>query len=873
MGAAPGVGKTYAMLEAARVKAMSGVDVAIGVVETHGRTETAELQLGLDIVPRLKIEYRGTVLQELDVDAILARRPQLVLVDELAHTNAPGSRHLKRYLDVEELLEAGIDVYTTLNVQHLESLNDAVAQITGVHVRETVPDRILARADEVEVVDLSVEDLLERLRQGKVYIPDQAERAIRSYFRPGNLAALRQLALRQAAEQVDEEMHTYMQAHAIPGPWPATERLMVSIGPSPLSRRLVRACRRRAERRHAEWIAVYVETPRHYRMSEDDRDRVASTIRLAEELGGEVAVISGTHVAEELLELARKHNVTEIVIGKSLRPWWFELMRGSIVRDLIRQSGAIDVHVITATDDSETWESPPARHEEKKKWVNDYVLPTIAVAVSGIVAALLRSVISLPNLSMVFLAAVLISAVARGLRASIFASVLGVLVYDFFFVPPYSTFTISSPQDVLALAVYLVVAVMTSNLAGRIRDQATGSRHREQQTSALYAMSRAIVAARGLPELLDGVVAQIAHTLDVTVAVLLPDDEGLGMKAAHPNGLVLSETERGAATWAWGHDTPAGRGTDTLPGERWLYLPLRTANSVVGIMALGFKKSEWQAPDTRRLVEALSDQVAVAIERSRLMADMEQARLVAERERLQAILLSSISHDLRTPLASIIGAASALESDNTLDIEGRTELFATIREEAERLNRFVENLLDTMRIESGALRLNREWIEVADVVGTAIARLAGPLADHTLNVEIDDGLPLLHLDFVLIEQVLVNLLDNAAKYSEAGSPIRLSAWRVGDTVMVEVADEGIGIPRGELQMIFDRFYRVQGGDGRKAGTGLGLSICRGIVEEHGGTIGVVSPGPSGRGSLFTLRLPVAPDTPVIGPNDDPRPHE
>ncbi len=872
LGAAPGVGKTYAMLEAARVKAMSGTPVLVGVVETHGRTETTELLLGLDIVPRRKIEYHGTLLEELDVDAILARRPQLVLVDELAHTNAPGSRHLKRYLDVEELLEAGIDVYTTLNIQHLESLNDAVAQITGVRVRETVPDRILARADEVELVDLSVEDLLERLREGKVYVPDLAERAIRSYFRPGNLAALRQLALRQAAEQVDDEMHTYMRAHAIPGPWPATERLMVSIGPSPLSRRLVRACRRRAERRHAEWIAVYVETPRHHRMSEEDRDRVAATIRLAEELGGEVAVIPGTSVAEELLELARRQNVTEIVVGKSLRPWWFELMRGSIVRDLIRQSGAIDVHVITATEDDRAPESPTVHHEERKRWGDDYVVPAVAVAASGIVAALLRSVISLPNLSMVFLAAVLISAVTQGLRASIFASILGVLVYDFFFVPPYFTFTISSPQDVLALAVYLIVAVLTSNLAGRIRDQATGSRRREQQTSALYSMSRAIAAARGLQELLDAVVAQFAHTLDAAVAILLPDDEGLGVRAVHPIGLVLSEAERGAATWAWGHDTPAGRGTDTLPGERWLYLPLRTANAVVGILALGFKGSGWQSPDTRRLMEALSDQVAVAIERSRLMGDIEQARLVAERERLQAILLSSISHDLRTPLASIIGAVSVLEGDNGLDIEGRKELLTTIREEAERLNRFVENLLDTMRIESGALRLNRDWIELADVVGTAIARLAGPLATHTLDVEIDEGLPLLNLDFVLIEQVLVNLLDNAAKYSESGSPIRLSVRRNGAAVTVDVVDEGIGIPRNEQEMIFDRFYRVQGGDGREAGTGLGLAICRGIIEEHGGTIGVVSPGPSGRGSLFTVSLPVAPDTPVIRPHEDYR-HE
>jgi len=867
LGAAPGVGKTFAMLEAARAKAMSGVDVVVGIVETHGRTETAELVLGLDIIPRLRIEYRGTILEELDVDAVLARRPPLVLVDELAHTNAPGSRHLKRYLDVEELLEAGIDVYTTLNIQHLESLNDAVAQITGVRVRETIPDRILARADEVEVVDLSVEDLLERLRQGKVYVPDQAERAIRSYFRPGNLAALRQLALRQAAEQVDEEMHTYMQAHAIPGPWPATERLLVSIGPSPLSRRLVRACRRRAERRHAEWSAVYVETARHHRMSEEDRDRVAATLRLAEELGGEVAVIAGAHIAEELLEFARRKNVTEIVVGKSLRPWWFELVRGSIVRDLIRESGAIDVHVITGMDE-EPAESPPSVHRQRdSKWADDYLLPTIAVALSAGVAALLRVALSLPNLSMIFLAAVLISAVTRGLRASIYASILGVLVYDFFFVPPYLTFTISSPQDVLALAVYLAVAVLTSNLAGRIRDQAAGARRREEQTAALYAMSRAVAGARSLRELLEAVVLQVANALDGAVAILLPGAEGLSLRAAHPTGLVITEAERGATTWAWGHGIPVGQGTDTLPGERWRYLPMRTPNGVVGILAMTFPRGTDQSPDARRLLESLCDQAGVAIERAILAADIEQARVASERERLQAILLSSISHDLRTPLASILGAVSGLEGEE-YDEESRRELLATVREEGERLNRFVGNLLDTMRIESGALRLNRDWIEVGDVVGTAVARLAGPLAGRPLDIVIEEGLPLLHLDFVLIEQVLVNLLDNAAKYSDVGTPISVVACREGDRVVLNVEDQGIGISEEELELIFDRFYRARRGDRRGAGTGLGLSICRGIVEEHGGTIVAISPGTSGRGAIFTIRLPIDPNAPVVEPREE-----
>jgi two-component system sensor histidine kinase KdpD len=865
LGAAPGVGKTYTMLEAARLRKRQGSDVAIGIVETHGRSETGALLEGLEVIPRRRVEYKGRTIEEMDADAIIARSPRLVLVDELAHTNAPGSRHTKRFLDVEELLAAGIDVYTTLNIQHLESLNDAVATITGIRVRETVPDRIMERADEVELVDLSVEDLLARLREGKVYVPDQAERAIRSYFRPGNLSALRQLALRQAAERVDTQMHTYMRAHAIPGPWPTQERLLVSIGPSPLSPRLVRATRRMAERRRAEWFAVYVETPRHYRLSDADRDRVARTLRLAEELGGQAITIPGERIAEELVRFAQSRNITEIVTGKSRRSRWFELLHGSIVTQLIGNSGSIDIYVVTGDEDEGDAGRPVAPPADRSTVAGDLIWSLTAAAGAGLAAYALRSFIALPNLSMVFLVAVLVSAVARGLRASIIASIVSVMIYDFFFVNPLFTFTIASPQDLLALVSFLIVAFITSNLTARIRAQATAARRREERTAALYTLSRAVAGAVGIGKVTQEIAAQIAGHLGAKSVILLPDGGVLRQRSAHPPGTELNDRERGAATWAWQHNSAAGRGADTLPGETWLYLPLRGPDRALGVMAISPEESDTIIlPDQRRLLEALADQAAVAIERARLAEDIERARLLNERDRLQATLLSSISHDLRTPLASILGSATTLQqSEAALDEAARGDLLSTIQEEAERLNRFVGNLLDTTRLESGAMKLNRDWAGIDDVLGTAIARLDRSLRDHALRVEIEPGLPLLRLDFVLAEQVFVNLLDNASRYSPAGTPIGLHAYRNGEGVTIDVEDRGRGVPPADLERIFDKFYRVEHGDRQIAGTGLGLSICRGIVEEHGGSIIAISPGAEGIGTIFRVTFPIEPDRPTV----------
>jgi two-component system, OmpR family, sensor histidine kinase KdpD len=862
LGAVPGVGKTYAMLEAAQVRKREGLDVVVGVVETHGRPETEALLSGQEIIPRRTLEYRNRTFEEMDLDAILARRPQLALVDELAHTNIPGSRHPKRYLDVEELLAAGVDVYTTVNIQHLESLNDTVAQITGTRVRETIPDRILDCASEVELVDLSSEELLQRLREGKVYVPEQAQRAIQRFFRLGNLTALRQLALRRTAERVDEQMQTYMQAHAIPGPWPAGERILVCVSSSPHSSRLVRAARRMADRRHAEWLAVYVETPRHHRLSDADRDRLAQTLRLAEQLGGEVVTIPGHNVAEDLIRYARSHNVTEVIIGKSLRSRWSELWRGSVVYDIISKSGNIDVYVINEADESP--QRTPTSPVLQRPAVHTYFLSAGTVGLAGITAKILESFLALPNLSMVFLMAVLFSAISWGLGPSIFASLLSLIVYNFFFVEPVFTFTVANPQDILALVIFLITAVLTSNLAARVRNQAEAAKHREARTAALYALSRQIAGAAGLDEVLRAIVTQVSQILGAKVVVLLPEADQLILKGGHPADIQLTMAERAAATWAWQHNQPAGRGADTLPGGEWFYLPLRTAQSTVGVLGLQFEAPEAVlSPDQRRLLEALAGQASVALERTRLVWEMEQARLLTETERLRDALLSTISHDLRTPLVSIIGAVSSLLTyGRTYDESARQELLQTIQEEAERLNRFVGNLLDMMRLESGALEPKREWVEIGDVIGTALSRLTHALNQHQLVLEVDPNLPMLRLDFVLAEHVLVNLLENAAKYSPPQTTIRIKARREGRSIVLEVADEGIGIPSSERERIFDKFYRVQRGDRHGAGTGLGLSICRGIIEAHGGQISARSPA-HGEGSVFTVTLPVEKAPPAM----------
>jgi len=863
LGAAPGVGKTYEMLLSAQARRRDGADVVVGVVEAHGRRETEALLEGLEVIPRQQVEYKGHLLAEMDLDAILKRRPQLVLVDELAHTNAPGSRHPKRYLDVEELIAAGIDVFTTLNIQHVESLNDIIARITRIRVRETVPDSILDQADDIEVVDLTPEDLIKRLREGKVYVPQQAERAIRHYFSTGNLTALRELALRRTAQRVDEQLLLHMREHAISGPWPAGERVLVCVSEAPSTAGLIRYARRVADHLRAPWTAIYVETPRTQRLTDAERDRIADFLRLAERLGASTITIPGRNIAEEVVAYSAANNITQIVIGKSDRPRWFEMVHGSVVHDLVRKTAQISVHVISA-DESETLppKSVQTRPTVEPLRIDAYFGGAGTVAVALGIGLLIKQFIAVQSISLVFLTAVLAAAIGWGLWPSMFVAVLSMLAYNFFFLPPLYTFTIADPENVLALFFFLIVAVIVSNITARARSQIMTARSRAKTTAELYAFSRKVAGIGAIDDLLWATAFQISSMLNVRTVLLLPAQEGEGLDVAsgYPPEDHLEAADMAAARWTWEHNRAAGRGADTLPGGKRLFLPLRTGSGPVGVIGIDRDTpGPLLTPDERRLLDALCDQAAVAIERISLAKGLDQARVLAETERLRAALLTSISHDLRTPLASILGTVSSLRSfPEKYGTTEREELLATLQEEAERLNRFVANLLDMTRLESGAIELKVELIDVAEIVGAALQRAGNVVAGHRVEVDIEAGLPMLRLDAVLFEQVLFNLLDNAAKYSPAGSRIDVRAKRDGEFVEIEIVDEGPGIPPADFERIFDKFYRVQAQDRRRAGTGLGLAICRGFVEALGGWI-VARNRRDRSGAVLTIRMPVVPE--------------
>ncbi len=858
-GAAAGVGKTYAMLEAAREQRAQGVDVVVGWVETHGRADTEALVGDLEILPRRPMEYRGTTLREFDLDAALVRRPALMLVDELAHTNAPGSRHAKRWQDVVELLDAGINVYTAMNVQHVESLNDVVAKITGVVVRETVPDSIFEHTNEVELIDLPPDDLLHRLRDGKIYIPDQAREAIENFFRKGNLIALRELALRVTAQHVDAEMRHYMRDHAIHQTWPVRERLLVCIGPSPSSIRLVRAAKRMAEGLGAEWIVAYVETTQT-RLPQDARDRVAQTMRLAEQLGAETHTLTGARMSDEILAFARARNVSKIVVGKPERPLWKRIAMGSIVDTLVQGSGEIDVYVISG-DRDDSRPVPPRPWRQQTDWA-PYGRALAAVAISTAIAWVMFPYFALSNLIMVYLLGVIIVATRYGRGPSLLASLLSVAAFDFFFVPPYFTFAVSDTQYLVTFAVMLVVALVISSLAVRIRAQAESARERERRMAALYAMSRELAGTRGVRELLEVAVRHISEVFRTRVVVLLPQPDGQlapdeGAAAQFP----MDASELAVGQWVHAHGQVAGQGTDTLPGASGLYLPLTGSRGTVGVLGLRPEDPRpLQAPEQLHQLEIFASQTALAIERAQLAEDAERAQVRAETERLRNSLLSSVSHDLRTPLASITGAASTLlENDERLDADTRRDLLETLHEEADRLNRLVQNLLEMTRLESGALQLHTEWHSVEEVVGAALGRFGKALMRRAVTTRVPPELPLVPMDDVLIEQVLINLIDNVLKYTPAESPIEVTAEDTGGAVLIEVADRGPGLPPGEERQIFEKFHRAEAAPTVR-GAGLGLAICRGIVQAHGGRIWAENRPGGGVTVRFTLPVKEAPPT-------------
>lgn len=852
LGYAAGVGKTYAMLEAAHQRKAQGVDVVVGYIETHGRKETEEMIEELDVLPRKQVEYHNVQLPEMDVDAVLARHPSLVLVDEFAHTNAPGSRHAKRYLDVEEIMDAGIDVYTTLNIQHLESLNDAVAQVTGVIVRETVPDRVIDEASEIEVIDLPPDELLTRLQEGKVYIPDQAARAIQDFFRKGNLTALREMSLRRAAERVDDQMRSYMRTRSIAGVWPATERLLVCISPSPLAEKLVRATRRLADELNAEWFAVYVDVASKPELNPANRERIGQTLQLAEELGARARTIAGRSIHEAVLAYARKHNVTKIVIGKPPRPHWWEWTSESVVDRLIYASGDVDVYVLSA--ERESGKSTLPSEWRPHRPLLRYLLSFGLVALSTVFGFFLREKVEPTNLVMVYLFIVVIAAVYLGRGPSLFAAVLGVLAFDFFLIPPYNTFAVSDTQYVLTFIALFAISLVVSTLTARVREQAEAAIQREAQATALYNLGRDLTSANDLQHVADVVIGHIGEIFGRQVAIFLPENGQLKIFATSAgyqpdaNGLAV-------ATWAFEHDQPAGRGTETLPAASLRCQPLKTARGLIGV--IGIRPAEsggGMSPEQRQVFTVFANQAALAIERASLAEQAQMAVLLKATDKLQTALLNSISHDLRTPLVAITGALSALdEDDGKLNEASRKNLIENARLESDRLNRLVGNLLDMTRLEAGALKVKREPSDAEDLIGTSIGQMEDRLAGRPIKVDVKEALPDVAVDFVLIVHVINNLLDNALKYSLPDTPLEIRAWSEANELRIAMLDRGIGIPVEDLERVFDKFYRVQRPE-QVTGTGLGLAICKGIIEAHGGRIWAEAR--DGGGSIITIALPL-----------------
>lgn len=859
-GAAPGVGKTYAMLEAARQKRTEGVDVVAGLVETHRRKETEALMQDIEVLPRREIEYRGAVLKEFDIDAALARRPQIILVDELAHTNAHGSRHKKRWQDVFELLAAGINVYTTLNVQHLESLNDIVAQITGVVVRETLPDSVLDRADELELIDLPPDELLQRLHEGKVYVAELAARARESFFRKGNLLALRELALRRTAERVDEQMQRYRIGKGVKTVWPAGERIMVCVGANPRSIRLIRVAKRMAVGLRADWMAVNVEAPSTVKPSESDLHQLAEHMRLAESLGAETVTLTGHKASEEILNYARERNVTKIIVGKPTHPKWKDIVFGSMLDEIVRGSGDIDVYVITG-DVGEAVPRHIAKTQKREPRQKEWLLSVLTILACTGIAWPLRPYFTLVDIAMMYLLGILIVSMRTGKGPSFLATLLSVAAFDFFFVPPFYAFTVADVRYFFTFIVMFIVALVISRLTLRIREQASAARQREKRTAALYSLSREMVRERGIERLSAIAIKYLKDLFGARTIIMVPGGGGkLTIPETGLETFEMDEKEMSVAQWAFDHREEAGLGTDTLAGARALYLPLITSTRAVGVLGIlpeplsaGFDHEQIH------VLESFANQIAMAIDRAMLSGEAQEALLKAETEALRSTLLSSVSHDLRTPLAAITGAATALlQKDITLDKQNRQELARTIKEEAEHLNQIIRNVLDMTRLETKALKVKKEWQSIEEIVGVVLNRISERLKGREVIARIPGDLPLVPFDPLLIEQVLMNLLDNALKYSPQATPVEISAEIKENNLLVEVADRGLGIPEGQEQRIFEKFVHGPGG-----GIGLGLAISRAIVIAHGGRIWAEN-RPDG-GAVFRFVLTIEGKAPIPEP--------
>ncbi|WP_175664993.1 DUF4118 domain-containing protein [Burkholderia ambifaria] len=899
-GASAGVGKTYAMLQAARQRLQDGVDVVVGIVETHGRGETAALLDGLDVLPLARIEYRGRTLAEFDLDGALARAPQLILVDELAHSNVQGARHLKRWQDVYELLDAGIDVYTTVNVQHLESLNDVVGAITGIRVWETVPDRVFDAADEVTLVDLPAEELLERMRDGKVYLAQQAERAVRNFFRKGNLIALRELALRRTADRVDAQMREYRADRSIQRIWQARERLLVCVGPGPEAPTLVRAAARLAASVRADWIAVYVETPRLQRLPDARRQRTLDALKLAAELGAETATLAGDDAVAALIGYAKVRNVSKIVAGGSskvglvrrfARPFGEKLAEraGDVDLMLIRASASDEVRAVPLDAGARDWRDAFAHLGTRRSPLQHYLYAAaICAAITG-VASVVSARLDLTNLVMLYLLGVVFSAVRLGRGPGVLQSFLSVAAFDFFFVPPRMSFSVSDTQYLLTFFGMLLTSLVISHLTSTLTRQASIAQRRERRTGAIYAMARELGAALTTEQIVEIGSRHVGEVFRARVAFLLPDSaDQVRQKIEEPDAVVTltgADLDCDVGQWVYDQQKPAGRGTDTLPATTALYLPLKAPMRTRGVLAVASRDPrELEVPEQLRMLDAFAAQIALALERVHYVEIARDALVNMESERLRNSLLSAISHDLRTPLTTIVGFSSMLANaraaaphtpaaERSAQREG--ELVDAIHDEALRMTGIVTNLLDMARLQAGSVQLKREWSLLEETVGAALAACKRVLAQHPARVSLPADLPLLQMDAVLMERLFTNLFENAAKYTPADTPIDIGAERVTDDghpfVRVHVDDHGPGLPSGMETRIFDKFTRGEK-ESATPGIGLGLAICRAIVEAHGGRIGALNrTGPDGRvtGARFWFTLPVdtPPAVPAV-PDDD-----
>jgi two-component system sensor histidine kinase KdpD len=860
LGAAPGVGKTYAMLTSARVEKVGGRDVVAGLVETHGRRETEALLEGYEVLPRQSIIYRNQVMKEFDVDAALARRPSLLLVDEYAHTNVPGSKHPKRWQDINELLEAGIDVWTTLNIQHLESLNEVIQQITKVRVRETVPDSVFDKADEIVLVDFPPDELLKRLAEGKVYVQETAERAVQSFFKPQNLTALRELALRRAAERIDSALVDRMQAQAIEGPWAAGERILACIGPDPYSLGIVRTAKRLADLMDAPWIAVTVEKPGHP-LKEAHRRRVDEALKLAETLGADTSTLVGNDLIAELLRFARFENVTQIVIGRSRGGLIAQLFGRSLPHELVRRADDIAIHVVTGRAESESRFRFPRLSLPTDFAIAPYAWSTLVVAIAVLVGEVMTMVTLFPNVSMIFLMAVLFPAVLFGIWPAIYASFLSFLGYNFFFIEPLYTLTVAQPHELFALFVFLAVAIITSTLAGRIREQAQTAANRMRATRRLYEFTKKLSALVSLDAITEAAATEINASLGRPTVVLRAEDGVLMLCAAWPPEDALDTASMTAARWAFEKDEPAGSATSTLPIVPWYFVPLRTPRSRVGVLGIGQASAdEALDSESRALFDALAEQTAAALERASLAREMVTARTAAETERVRNTLLASISHDFRTPLASILGSAtSLLEYGKKLTPDTQKDLLVQIKSEAEGLDEMIRNLLAITRIDAGVLELRQDWVDLREVVERTVSAARRRGAEQKISVNMPDNMPPVRADATLAEQAIGNVVGNAVKHTPPGANVAVDGEVTDDAVVIRVTDDGPGIPAEVLPRVFEKFFRAPSSDAARAegseGTGLGLAIAKGIMEAHGGSISAASPADVGHGTRMIMTFP------------------